>query len=151
MISMNRFTAVISAILLIISIQACSSTDSVREDVTETRSEQKNVNEVINTGELELRELSDYLVRISGVTVTGSGAATQVRIRGTSSFLGGNEPLYVLDGRAMGHSYNSVSFIDRGEIYSVRVLKGPEASSYGVRGANGVIEITSRRVIQNPK
>lgn len=147
---MNRFTAVISAILLIISIQACSSTDSVREDVTETRSAQKNVNEVINTGEIEFRELSDYLVRISGVTVTGSGAATQVRIRGTSSFLGGNEPLYVLDGRAMGHSYSSVSFIDRGEIYSVRVLKGPEASAYGVRGANGVVEITSRKVIRNP-
>lgn len=147
---MNRFTAVISTILLIISIQACSSTDSVREDVTETRSAQKNVNEVINTGEIEFRELSDYLVRISGVTVTGSGAATQVRIRGTSSFLGGNEPLYVLDGRAMGHSYSSVSFIDRGEIYSVRVLKGPEASAYGVRGANGVVEITSRKVIRNP-
>lgn len=146
---MKKLTIVFSAILLIISIQACSSTDSAREEGTETRSKQKNLNEIINTGELEFRELSDYLVRISGVTVTGSGAATQVRIRGTSSFQGGNEPLYVLDGRIMGQSYNSVSFVDRGEIYSVRVLKGAEASSYGVRGANGVVEITSSSAIQN--
>jgi TonB-dependent SusC/RagA subfamily outer membrane receptor len=144
---MKRLTVFISAILLI-SIQACSSSDTIREDGTDTRSEQRNLNEVINTGEHEFRELSDYLVRISGVTVTGSGAATQVRIRGTSSFLGGNEPLFVLDGRVMGQSYNSVSFVDRGEIYSVRVLKGGEASSYGVRGANGVVEITTRSAVQ---
>lgn len=146
---MKRLTEVFSVVLLIISIQACSSTDSIREDGTETRSEQKNLNEVINTGEIEFRELSDYLVRISGVTVTGNGAATKVRIRGTSSFMGGNEPLYVLDGRIMGQSYNSVSFIDRGEIYSVRVLKGSEASSYGLRGANGVIEITTTSANQS--
>lgn len=146
---MKRLAVVSSVILLILTIQACSSTDSFREDGTDTQSEQKNLNEIINTGELEFRELSDYLVRISGVTVTGSGAATQVRIRGTSSFMGGNEPLYVLDGRVMGQSYNSVSFVDRGEIYSVRVLKGSEASSYGVRGANGVIEITTTSAIQS--
>lgn len=146
---MKRLISLLSAILLTISIQACSSTDSIRGESTEARSEQKNLNEVINTGEIELRELSDYLVRISGVTVSGSGASTQVRIRGTSSFQGGNEPLYVLDGRLMGQSYSSVSFIDRREIYSVRVLKGPDASSYGVRGANGVIEITSTSASQN--
>lgn len=146
---MKRLTITFSVILLTFSIQACSSTDSVRGERTEAGTEQKSLNEVINTGEIDFRELSDYLVRISGVMVSGSGSETQVHIRGTSSFLGGNEPLYVLDGRLMGQSYNSVSFIDRREIYSVRVLKGPEASAYGVRGANGVIEITSRSASQN--
>jgi len=139
------FSTFISAAVLFLALQACSSSDTVREDRPSATSEQRDRNEIRNTGDSELRELSDYLVRIAGVSVTGSGPGTQVRIRGTSSIMGGNEPLYVLDGRVMGQSYSSVSFISREDIESVRVLKGSDASVYGSRGSNGVIEIITKK------
>lgn len=140
-----KYPTLLSIIVLFLALQACSSSDTVREDRSSSDSEQRDRNEVRNTGNSELRELSDYLVRIAGVSVTGSGPGTQVRIRGTSSIMGGNEPLYVLDGRVMGQSYSSVSFISREDIESVRVLKGSDASAYGSRGANGVIEIITKK------
>lgn len=140
-----KFPALVSILALLVAFQACSTSDTAREDGTVSETELRDASEIKNTGQSELRELSDYLVRIAGVSVTGSGAATQVRIRGTSSFLGGNEPLFVLDGRVMGQSYSSVSFISRDDIESVRVLKGPDASQYGVRGANGVVEIITKK------
>jgi len=140
-----RLTTVISAAVLLLVLQACASSNTNRNDRPSTTSEQRDRNEIRNTGDSELRELSDYLVRIAGVSVTGSGPGTQVRIRGTSSLIGGNEPLYVLDGRVMGQSYSSVSFISREDIESVRVLKGSDASTYGSRGANGVIEIITKK------
>lgn len=140
-----KFTTLLSIIILFLALQACSSSDAIRESGSGSDSEQRDRNEIRNTGDSELRELSDYLVRIAGVSVSGTGAATQVRIRGTSSFIGGNEPLYVLDGRIMGQSYNSVSFLGREDIESVRVLKGGDAAGYGSRGANGVIEIVTKK------
>lgn len=140
-----RISTVLSIIVLLLALQACSSSDAIRDGRSAEESEQRNSGEVRNTGQSDLRELSDYLVRISGVSVTGSGNSTQVRVRGTSSFIGGNEPLYVLDGRIMGQSYNSVSFIRVSDIESVRVLKGGDASAYGSRGANGVIEIVTKK------
>lgn len=140
-----KYPILLSMIVFFLALQACSSSNTVREDRSSSDSEQRDRNEVRNNGNSELRELSDYLVRIAGVSVTGSGPGTQVRIRGTSSLIGGNEPLYVLDGRVMGQSYSSVSFISREDIESVRVLKGSDASSYGSRGANGVIEIITKK------
>jgi len=140
-----KISGFLSLIVLLLLWQACSSSDKVREDRSSTVTEERNRSEVKNTGAHELRELSDYLVQISGVSVTGIGAGTQVRIRGTSSFIGGNEPLYVMDGRIMGQSYSSVSFLRGLDIDSVRVLKGSDASAYGSRGANGVIEIITKK------
>jgi TonB-dependent SusC/RagA subfamily outer membrane receptor len=140
-----KYITLISTIVLLMALQACSSSDAIRDDSSADESEERISNQIRNTGESDLRELSDYLVRISGVTVSGSGSSTQVRVRGTSSFIGGNEPLFVLDGRIMGQSYNSVSFISVNDIESVRVLKGGDAAAYGARGANGVIEIITRK------
>lgn len=140
-----KLSNILSIIVLLLIWQACSSSDKVREDQASTVTEERNIGEIKNTGSHELRELSDYLVQISGVSVTGTGAGTQVRIRGTSSFLGGNEPLYVMDGRIMGQSYSSVSFLRGIDIDSVRVLKGTDASAYGSRGANGVVIIATKK------
>jgi len=84
--------------------------------------------------------------RATGVVVQQNngapGGGISVRIRGTNSILGGNEPLYVIDG--FPYSGNPV-FLQNGDIESIEILK--DASSiaiYGSRGANGVIIITTK-------
>jgi TonB-dependent SusC/RagA subfamily outer membrane receptor len=69
-----------------------------------------------------------------GVQVVG----TSVIIRGASSLQSGTEPLYVVDGIVV----NSIGNILPQQVKSIEILKGPSASIYGTRGANGVILIT---------
>lgn len=106
--------------------------------------------------------------RAAGVQVmTNSGqpgAATTVRIRGTNSLLGNNEPLYVIDGIQITQGENeTVFFVGNGgnrgayrtsplanlnpaDIESVEVLKDASATAiYGNRGANGVILVTTKK------
>lgn len=87
------------------------------------------------------------------------GAATTIRIRGTSSISAGNEPLYVIDGipiltgsndissgAAKGPQLNPLSTINPNDIVSIEVLKDASAAAiYGARAANGVVLITTRR------
>ncbi|TVQ66115.1 MAG: hypothetical protein EA360_06980 [Balneolaceae bacterium] len=92
------------------------------------------------------RSLADYLYRIPGVNVTGPSNNPTVTIRGINSFNSGIEPLYVIDGQPAGTSYSQVNnMLNIKDIAYVRVLKGSEASYYGVRGGNGVIIITTKR------
>jgi TonB-dependent SusC/RagA subfamily outer membrane receptor len=86
--------------------------------------------------------------RVAGVSVTQTaGGGVAVRIRGVSSFLGSNEPLYVLDGIPIQPGPGgSLSGINPHDIASIEVLKNPgDIAIYGVRGANGVIVITTKR------
>lgn len=85
--------------------------------------------------------------RASGVQVmqtTGApGAGLSVRIRGTNSIQGGNEPLYVIDGFPFSGSPTNLNNAD---IESIEVLKDASATAiYGSRGANGVVLITTRQ------
>jgi TonB-dependent SusC/RagA subfamily outer membrane receptor len=88
--------------------------------------------------------------RFPGVEVmrTANGGIS-VRIRGTTSFLSNNEPLYVLDGIPMEPgSSGSLTWINPYDIASIEVLKNPsETALYGMRGANGVIVIKTKRPI----
>jgi len=85
--------------------------------------------------------------RISGVTVEPApGGGIAVRIRGTSSFYGNNEPLYVLDGAPFTPAPGGVlRDLNPHDIESITVLKNPaDTGIYGVRGANGVIVIKTK-------
>jgi TonB-dependent SusC/RagA subfamily outer membrane receptor len=70
-----------------------------------------------------------------------------VRIRGPGSFHGSEEPLYVIDGVPLPQgSGGRLAGINPNDIESIKVLKAAhETALYGVRGANGVILITTRR------
>jgi len=91
------------------------------------------------------QNLAYYLQQVPGVLVSGSGSNIKVNIRGSASFISSTSPLYVIDGQAVGNSYSQANnMINVRDIDHVKVLKGSEASTYGVRGGNGVIEIFTK-------
>ena len=104
--------------------------------------------------------------KLAGVNVTQNdgapGAGLSIKVRGSNSFLGGTEPLYVIDGVPFNNSnsigtpasiggdekqtINVMSFINPNDIESIDVLKDASATAiYGSRGANGVVLITTRK------
>lgn len=85
--------------------------------------------------------------RSSGVQVIQNngapGATVNIRVRGTNSIQGGNEPLYVVDGFPFSGNPTNLNNAD---IASIEVLKDASATAiYGSRGANGVVLITTKR------
>ena len=104
--------------------------------------------------------------RASGVQVIQNSAAPgsgiSVKIRGTSSLRGNNEPLYVIDGIIISsagedvlptgggntgqQTQNGLNGINPRDIESIQVLKDASATAiYGSRGANGVVLITTKK------
>lgn len=97
--------------------------------------------------------------QIAGVQVRQNdgqpGGGASIRIRGTSSINGTNEPLYVIDGvplisesvtEGQGLVINPLSSLSTNDIESIEVLKDASATAiYGARGANGVILVTTKR------
>ena len=88
-------------------------------------------------------DLTDYLNRIAGVRVAGSGSDAVVTIRGPISLNSGTGPLYVVDGNILGHDYAEFySTVTVPQIASVNVLKdASDLAFYGSRGAAGVIVV----------
>jgi TonB-dependent SusC/RagA subfamily outer membrane receptor len=86
--------------------------------------------------------------RVAGVQVVRiPGGGISIRIRGRTSFHGDNEPLYVVDGMPVSvRPGRGLDWLNPGDIKSIRVLKdAAETAFYGMRGANGVVLITTRR------
>lgn len=86
--------------------------------------------------------------RAAGVEVTSTSGApggnAVIRIRGTSSINGNNNPLFVVDGFIAGTDFN-LNNLNVNDIESIEVLKDATALAiYGTRGAAGVILITSK-------
>ncbi len=97
------------------------------------------------------RSLADMLRgRVAGVQVTElAGGGIKVRIRGTRSFHGGNDPLYVIDDMVIQTTDGALYGINPYDIESISVLKDASATAiYGSRGANGVILIKTKRGIK---
>lgn len=70
------------------------------------------------------------------------GSGLSVRVRGATSVLAGNEPLYVVDGVPT----TDISGISPTDISSMSVLKDASSSAiYGARAANGVVLITTKK------
>jgi len=104
--------------------------------------------------------------KLAGVQVVQNdgapGAGMSMQIRGANSFLGGTEPLYVIDGIPFTgdnstatprsiianekQTQNALSFLNPQDIESIEVLKDASATAiYGSRGANGVVLITTKK------
>ena len=96
--------------------------------------------------------------RAAGVFVeSGNGKLGQgmkIRIRGASSVSASNQPLYVIDGipvttqsvSSFTANTNPLTDINPNDIESIDILKDASAAAiYGARGANGVVQITTKR------
>lgn len=101
--------------------------------------------------------------RLSGVNVTSNdgapGGGISIQIRGTNSFQGSTQPLYVIDGVPVADGNddsinfdseapnynNALSSLNPNDIASIEILKDASATAiYGSRGANGVVLITTK-------
>ena len=83
---------------------------------------------------------------VAGVNVINTsgqpGTTATIRIRGFGSVNGNRSPLYVVDGVPFAGAINSINDAD---VASITVLKDAAATAiYGVKGANGVIVITTK-------
>jgi TonB-dependent SusC/RagA subfamily outer membrane receptor len=67
----------------------------------------------------------------------------EVIIRNAESFEGSNPALLILDGREV--SASSLAAISTSDIAQINILKDASASVYGVRGANGVVVVETKR------
>ena len=120
----------------------------------------------------ETNIVESFAGKIAGVQVNNSagvaGASSYIRIRGVSSIMGENQPLFIVDGIPIDNSMNA-SVVDPrtdlvagvansnramdlnpDDIDSVDILKGPAATAlYGIRAASGVVVITTKKGIAN--
>ena len=82
---------------------------------------------------------------VSGIQITQSGApgaGPSVKIRGVGSIGDYANPLYIVDGAFM----DNIDFLSASDIESLTVLKDASAAAiYGVRAANGVILVTTKK------
>lgn len=106
--------------------------------------------------------LSGQIAGLAAVASSGApGAPVKIRIRGTASLNGSQEPLWVLDGMPLEGTdipsmddlkdidniyQTSIAGINPADIDNITVLKDAAATAiYGARAANGVIVITTKR------
>lgn len=110
----------------------------------------------VNNAEIVRQPVADVTQaiqgKVSGVTIISNGGApggaagTSVRIRGITS-AGNNNPLYVVDGFPLPEGGdNQLNAISPNDIETIDILKDASATAiYGVRAANGVVIITTKR------
>ncbi len=85
--------------------------------------------------------------RFPGIVVARApDGSLAIRIRGRTSILGSNEPLYVIDGLPVNPGPGGgLTGINPHDIESIEVLTDAASTTmYGVRGANGVIVIKTK-------
>lgn len=104
----------------------------------------------VSTADLETRPIvsavSGMQGKAAGLQITQAngqpGSAPTVRVRGTTSLNGSNNPLYVVDGVPL----TDVDYLSSDDIESIQVLKdASSAAIYGSRAANGVIILTTKQ------
>lgn len=98
---------------------------------------------------LVINSLGALSGQAAGVNVSSSGAdrmamLSSVRVRGTTSLTGGNNPLVIIDG--VYSDIATLNSIYPADIESFAILKNAaETAPYGSRGASGVIEVTTKK------
>ncbi|WP_298425983.1 TonB-dependent receptor [uncultured Kordia sp.] len=108
--------------------------------ITKIKSEELDNTPVASLQEALSGKASGVFIESQSGKIDG---AIKVRIRGTNSIGGNNEPLYVVDGLVIAGGTRDINF---NNIESIEVLKDAAATAiYGSRGANGVILITTKK------
>jgi TonB-linked SusC/RagA family outer membrane protein len=116
--------------------------------ITQTGSADKVTEDRMNKG-LVNSSLDALSGQAAGVNIASSGSdrmamLSSVRVRGTTSLTGGNDPLVIIDG--VSSDLATLSTIYPADIESFTILKNAaETAQYGSRGASGVIEVATKK------
>jgi len=86
--------------------------------------------------------------KIAGAQVTSvsgnPGAPVSIQLRGVNTIQSGSSPMVLVDGVEMGAS--ALNTIDLNSVEKVEVVQGAAAATvYGAQGANGVIQIITKK------
>ncbi len=148
--AMKRLTVIgIAAIMSVMSMQAQIIEERQQADTSSLKARTAVVEgDRMNRGipETPLKSLSG---QVAGVNVSTDGSErmamlNSVRVRGTTSITGGNDPLVIIDG--ISSDLATLSTIFPADISSFTVLKNAsETAQYGSRGASGVILVNTKR------
>ena len=166
----------------VVNIQLKEALESLEETVIVGYGKVKRQNLTGSVGTVDVKNITNQAAtvnldnalqgQVAGVHVTSSsgqpGGATRIRIRGNTSLLGSNQPLYVIDGIPVVPSSNipkggpegnglggeldnqgistPIGNINASDIESISILKDASAAAiYGSRAANGVIIINTKQ------
>jgi len=87
-----------------------------------------------------------FIGRFPGVQVFASPGGMVVRIRGANTIQGNGDPLYIVDGMTFEPGPGGLITINPRDVTRIEVLKDiVQTAEYGVRGANGVIKISTAK------
>lgn len=140
-----------------ISIRLIPDNKSINEVVVVGYGTQKKANLTGSVASVSSKEISSIPVantaallqgRLPGVTLTSNGGqagadSPEIRIRGVGTF-GNNNPMLLIDG--VEAPIGQLAELAPGDIDNISVLKdAASAAIYGVRAANGVILVTTKR------
>lgn len=108
--------------------------------------------DAVTSGDVDAQHASQVeellIARFPGVQVIPAPAGGfLVRIRGFSTLAGDATPLYVVDGIPLNVSpARGIDWLNPADVARIDVLKDAASTAiYGMRGANGVILITTKR------
>ncbi|OAQ40301.1 hypothetical protein A5893_04935 [Pedobacter psychrophilus] len=161
-IGYNNYTIAVDSKSGVLTIKLSPSTSALNEVVVTAFATQKKVNV---TGAISTIDAKDILASpvgnitnalignapgVSGLQKSGEPGrnGTKIYIRGLSTYSGSSDPLIVIDGieQPAERPYEQLNGIDANEIESVSILKDAASTAvYGIRAANGVIIVTTKR------
>ena len=141
-----------AAVTLVLTIAACSSAGGPANHRVPNRLGATAVSSITEEDIATMRvgRVEELLQgRVPGLTVLRlANGDYSLRIRGTASFLGNDEPLVVIDGMPvrMGGASRALTSLDPRDVARIDVLKDAGATAiYGMQGGNGVVVITTRK------
>ncbi len=145
----RRLLAIAVSLLLVWLLAGCARAASTGQgDVADALEPSPSGEPVVTAEDIQRGQPIEQLLmsRFPGVVVTRTAGGIAIRIRGATSFHGSELPLYVINGVAVAPGADGTVFgISPYDISSIRVLKDAASTTmYGVRGANGVILITTK-------
>lgn len=131
------------ASLMLEEVVAIGYGTTKRKDVTTSVStvsaKDFDVRPIVSTGQaIQGKAAGVQVIQPNGAP----GGETMIRIRGTTSFNGNSDPLYVVDGVPV----DNINFLSPNDIENINILKdASSAAIYGSRGANGVVIVTTKQ------
>lgn len=140
--TLRSTASTVAAVVLLAGVAACGPVARSEDPQPAPEADAS----VLERGELyqEAITMEELLMgRLPGVEVRRVGTSLSVLIRGRSSFSTSNEALIIVDG--VQSSGMALAAMNPKDVERVEVVKDGAAAIYGVRGANGVLIITTRR------